>query len=79
MSNNKKIWSFFTRKTPTEFRSSVETVEGVNRLSFELEKKPLKSDNFFYDTWEKGGSIIYNKRPSSEVKSIVLDCKVRIY
>ncbi len=79
MSTIKKIWSFFARKIPTDINSISEKIEEIDQSDFEPSEKQIPSDSFFYDTWEKRGSVIYNQRPASEIKSMVLDCEVRIH
>lgn len=79
MSAIKKIWSFFTKKIPTDINSITEKIEEIDQPDFEPSEKQITNDSFFYDTWEKKGSVIYNQRPASEVKSMILDCQVRIH
>ncbi len=79
MSAIKKIWSFFTRKTPVDINSISEKIEEIDRPDLEVSEKQVMSDSFFYDTWEKRGSVIYNQRPASQIKTMVLDCEVRIH
>jgi hypothetical protein len=79
MSAIKKIWSFFTKKTSTDISSITEKIEELDQSDFVSSEKQVTNDSFFYDTWEKRGSVIYNQRPVSEIKSIVLDCEVRIH
>jgi hypothetical protein len=79
MSTIKKIWSFFTKKTPTDISSITEKIEELDQPDFVPSEKQIANDSFFYDTWEKRGSVIYNQRPESKIKSMVLDCEVRIH
>jgi hypothetical protein len=79
MSTIKKIWSFFTKKTPTDINSITEKIEELDQPDFSSSEEQTTSESFFYDTWEKRGSVIYNQRPASKIKSMVLDCEVRIH
>jgi len=79
MSTIKKIWSFFTKKTTADISSITEKIEELDQTDFASSEKQITNDSFFYDTWEKRGSVIYNQRPASKIKSMVLDCEVRIH
>ena len=79
MSNIKKTWSFFIQKASGDLNFITGKVKEMNRLYFAPKEKKIISDIFPYDTWEKKGNVIYNRRPAAKIKSMVLDCKIRIY
>ncbi|GEM_PF-2783475 len=79
MSTIKKIWSFFSRKMPSDINSVTEKADEMDQLDFGPKETQVINDNFYYDTWEKRGSVIYNRQPASEIKGMVLDCEVRIH
>ena len=79
MSAFKKIWSFFTRKPSAEIDSLTDGIEKVESQNYSTDNIQVVNDNFFYDSWEKRGGVIYNRKPDSEVKRIVLDCVVKIH
>ena len=79
MSTFKKIWSLFTKKPSAEIDSLTEGIEEVKVQSSSVKETQIVNDNFFYDTWEKKGSVIYNRQPASEVKRYVEDFVVKIY
>jgi hypothetical protein len=79
MSAFKKIWSLFTRKPSSVIDSLTEGIEEVKAQSYSAGETQIINDNFFYDSWEQKGSVIYNREPSSEVKRCVEDFVVKIY
>lgn len=79
MSTFKKIWSFFTKKTSSDISSITKKIEELDQPRSAPSTNQITNDSYFYDTWEKRGSVIYNRRPASKIKSMVLDCEVRIH
>lgn len=79
MSTFKKIWSFFTKKAPADISAITEKIEELDQPDFAQNEKQIRNGSFFYDTWEKRGCVIYNQRPASKIKSMVLDCEIRIH
>jgi len=79
MSNIKKIWSFLIRKSSSDIDYIDKKNSEIDQLDFVLSETQITNDNFFYDTWEKRGSVIYNRQPKSQVKRMILDFEVRIH